>query len=74
MKRDQWPKYIADVYRILKPGNGWAQFGETEPARWDDDSVPEDSPYARVPTLNYAVLIIVSALSERILGKSTGTP
>jgi hypothetical protein len=51
--RDQWPLYISEVYRILKPCNGWIQCGEmTGPPIWDDERVPEDSVYVRVTTLN----------------------
>jgi SAM-dependent methyltransferase len=50
VRADQWDRYINDVYRLLKPGNGWAQFGEIQSIPiWDDDSVPPGSLLARVP-------------------------
>jgi hypothetical protein len=49
MRVDQWDGYIHDVFRILKPGNGWAQFGEIRGIPiWDDDNVPQNSLLARV--------------------------
>ena len=48
LREHQWPKYMSDVYRILKPGNGWAQFGELDLSRWDNNDVPPDSYYAKV--------------------------
>lgn len=55
VRADQWDRYISDVYRLLKPGDGWAQFGEIQSIPiWDDDSVPPDSLLARVfPLLTY---------------------
>jgi len=48
LKENQWPKYTSDVFRILNPGNGWAQFGELDLPCWDDDDVPLDGYYAKV--------------------------
>jgi len=42
--KNQWPAYLQEIYRILKPGNGWAQCGEMDPmVRCDDGSVPADA-------------------------------
>lgn len=42
MTRDQWPNYMKEVYRILKPGTGWIQCGEFNPFfQCDDGSVPD---------------------------------
>jgi len=39
-----WPPYIAEVYRVLKPGSGWATFLEIGTGfKSDDGSLPEDS-------------------------------
>jgi len=42
--RDQWPPYIDEIFRICKPGNGWAQIIEA-PAylRCDDNTVPTNA-------------------------------
>jgi hypothetical protein len=41
--KHQWPILMKEVYRIVKPGNGWIQCIEIVPqARCDDDSYPED--------------------------------
>jgi len=43
--KEQWPGYLEEVYRIVKPGTGWAQMIETSAFLvCDDDSVPEDAP------------------------------
>lgn len=45
---DQWPLYLKEVYRILKPGTGWAQLAEIR--GWpicDDNSVPDDAPIVK---------------------------
>jgi SAM-dependent methyltransferase len=47
-----WDTYIKDVYRLLKPGTGYAQISEMTFPRWNDDSVPEDSNYARFVKLH----------------------
>ena len=43
----QWPAYIKEIFRILKPGTGWAQCSETSLPTWDG-GIPEDSLYLRV--------------------------
>lgn len=35
--------FMQDVYRILKPGNGWVQCAEFELLQCDDDCVPPDA-------------------------------
>jgi hypothetical protein len=47
-----WDKYIKDAFRILKPGNGYAQMSELTLPQWDDDNVPENSNFARVLNLD----------------------
>ena len=43
--KEKWPGYLEEVYRIVKPGTGWAQMIETSAFLvCDDDSVPEDAP------------------------------
>ena len=42
--KDQWPGYMKEAYRIIKPGTGWIQCVEFEPFyRCDDGSVPADA-------------------------------
>ena len=44
-----WPPYIAEVYRVLKPGSGWATFLEIGTGfKSDDGSLSEDSAINRV--------------------------
>ena len=43
VKKWQWAPYIQEVYRILKPGNGWIQCCEFCLLRCDDGSVPPDA-------------------------------
>jgi hypothetical protein len=43
--KDQWPLFAKGVFRICKPGTGWAQLIETCAfLTCDDGSVPKDSP------------------------------
>lgn len=51
---------MADVFRILKPGNGWAQFAETELLEGDDSCIPESSALAKVTPLGAYCLIASS--------------
>jgi ubiquinone/menaquinone biosynthesis C-methylase UbiE len=44
----QWDPYIREVFRILKPGTGYAQFIETGLAVWDGNDVPEGTPFQLV--------------------------
>jgi hypothetical protein len=44
----QWPEFMRQVFRILKPGTGWAVFGAFNTPTPDDGSVPEDSIYRQV--------------------------
>ena len=44
-----WPEYIEEVYRVLKPGTGWAIFLEPGTRfQSDDRSLPEDSAIVEV--------------------------
>ena len=60
LKAEQWDPYVKNVFRILKPGTGWAQFAETNMVSWDDDSVPPDSDYAKVP---FSLLLYLQAIA-----------
>jgi len=51
IREDEWPKYVADVFRILKPGNGWAQFAEAELLEGDDRCIPESGALAKFKKL-----------------------
>jgi hypothetical protein len=43
--KDQWPLFAKDIFRICKPGTGWAQLIEAcAYLSCDDGSVPKDSP------------------------------
>jgi len=42
--KDQWPPYMNEIYRVLKPGIGWAQCIEFQGHRFfSEASVPENS-------------------------------
>ena len=56
--KDKWDDYICDVYRIINPGTGWAQCGESSLPKWDDDSVPADSNYAKVFFDNFKLILV----------------
>lgn len=40
---DEQPKYLQDVYRILKSGEGWTQFIELSGHRFENNIIPEDA-------------------------------
>jgi hypothetical protein len=47
--KHQWPPYVSEVFRILKPGTGWIMCCEFNPnLKCDDDSVSPDSAIFRV--------------------------
>lgn len=47
--KDQWPTFVHDVFRVCKPGTGWAQLIEGSASLYcDDGSVPNDSPVFKV--------------------------
>jgi ubiquinone/menaquinone biosynthesis C-methylase UbiE len=49
--KEQWPQYISEVYRILKPGTGWIMCCEFNPnLKCDDGTVPADAAIFRVFT------------------------
>ena len=42
--KHQWPPYLSEIYRVLKPGIGWAQCIEFQGHRFfSETSVPENS-------------------------------
>ena len=45
--KEQWSTYMAEIFRILKPG-GWAQCAESSLPLWDEGGIPEDSNYVKV--------------------------
>ena len=73
IKADEWPRYVSQVYRLLKPG-GYAQMGELACASpiSDEGLLPYDAPLAEVaypfsaamqafPTTSFSLLITVSS-------------
>jgi hypothetical protein len=44
---DQWPTYLREVFSLLKPGIGWAQFCELNLPSWEGN-IPAGSLYAQV--------------------------
>jgi len=45
--KECWPRYINNIYSLLKPGTGWVQLGEFSVPQWEPGAVPEDSYYAQ---------------------------
>lgn len=69
MTRTQWPALAKEVFRICKPGTGWAQLIEASAyLSCDDGSVPDDAPlwevFNTICRVNWSV---VSALGTWIL-------
>lgn len=49
LRKGQWPLYVNEVYRVLQPGTGWAQFTELQGHRFLSESfIPDDSPLREV--------------------------
>jgi ubiquinone/menaquinone biosynthesis C-methylase UbiE len=50
LTESQWPIYMKEVYRILKPGMGWIQCAEMSPpfAHSDNGNLPPDSALGEV--------------------------
>jgi ubiquinone/menaquinone biosynthesis C-methylase UbiE len=50
IKKDQWPGYFSEVFRVLKPGIGWIQITEpiSDLLRAATGNVPPDSAYREV--------------------------
>jgi hypothetical protein len=45
LTQEQWPLFVKDVFRVCKPGTGWAQLIEASAyLSCDDGTVPKDSP------------------------------
>lgn len=62
--KEQWPLHMREVYRILKPGTGWAQCGEMNPrVRCDDGTCPEDATICKVIIPNETGLISSSTVT-----------
>jgi len=66
----QWNHYVEQVFDLLKPGTGWAQFGETTQLSWDGDAVPPDRPMYFVCCLQETRLTKVSKVPPRPLATS----
>lgn len=48
--RAQWPAYLSDILRILKPNDGWAQMMELAfpYVLSENNSLPDDAPVLKV--------------------------
>lgn len=55
--KEQWPEYIAEICRILKPG-GWAQCTESSLPMWEEGGIPEDSNYIKVPHTFHGLITV----------------
>lgn len=45
MTKEQWSAFAREVYRICKPGTGWAQLIEASAyLSCDDGTTPDDAP------------------------------
>ena len=46
--KDEWPKFVARMFRVLKPGNGWAQCTESGMPKYDCDITTKDTVLPKV--------------------------
>jgi ubiquinone/menaquinone biosynthesis C-methylase UbiE len=57
--KEQWPQYISEVYRILKPGTGWIMCCEFNPnLKCDDGTVPADAVIFRVLSQLLTLIVV----------------
>ena len=49
---EEWPNYVKEIFRVLKPGSGWAQVSEGRGMVFENDIEPPDSVLPRVSLLN----------------------
>jgi hypothetical protein len=47
VREREWGPYVQEVFRILNPGTGWAQFVEGTFITFDGE-IPKDSKYVQV--------------------------
>ena len=54
VQKEQWPAYISEILRVLKPKVGWAQFIELPYpfAFSENDSLSSESPLSKVYIFN----------------------
>jgi hypothetical protein len=53
VEKAQWSIYASEVFRILKPSNGYIQCSEWDPLlHCDDNTVPKDAAFWRVSSIN----------------------
>jgi len=63
-----WPQYVAEIWRMMKPG-GWVQFIEIEPFRhFDDQIMPPRSPLGVYEKIVEKVMTKVCGVTLRGLG------
>lgn len=49
----QWGPYVNDIFRVCKPGNGWAQIMEVAAyLMCEDGNIPSDSAIFQVNTFS----------------------
>jgi hypothetical protein len=59
LQKEQWPLYLKEVMRILKPGTGWAQLAEVKGfPSCDDGSVPPDAAVLKVGSLISSIMAV----------------
>jgi len=64
----QWDHYVDQVFHLLKPNTGWAQFGEGTELSWDGDAIPQNRPFYFVSYLPVTRLTKVSTIPRRQSG------
>jgi len=63
----QWDQYVDQVFHLLKPGTGWAQFGEATQLEWEGDAITPDKPVYWVSCLAATRLTKVSRIHSGTL-------
>jgi hypothetical protein len=66
--KHQWPPYMSEIFRVLKPGTGWAQCIEFQGHRFfSETSVPENSALREVyPSASFANSSLIDTLMKSL--------
>ena len=75
VKEHEWPLYVSNAFRILKPGTGWAQFSEcADLVTLMEGRVPPDGALQQVLNLRYGINGSSSTLRMDISNETTSSP
>lgn len=56
---------MSEIFRILKPGNGWAQCGEVSGCCFENDIIPSDAVLPQVCDFRFCINLSFSIIALR---------